>query len=691
MAPITKFTPELLITVPRRGAVVPNSDGTLGIFPQSTHVIGGKTSKGYQVLTVETGEIEQCIVDDKTTDAVWLGHDNNTVLYLTQGEGGYTWMKTVDARNPSAEPKVIDFIEAPVSDLKVKALKDGSIAFVVVGLVDADGTLYNREEHETPHSARVTDSINPRVWDSYVQPQKHTLWYSTMIKEDSKWKLNKPLVNALAGTKLIAPPFMYEPENHTHHFDIGEKGIVFSATENDIADPTNIAPSSIYYLPFTSLSTTCTHTPNMILLQTGGGSQSSSSQGWCSYPKFSPDGSVIAFLRAPTRASLNPSIWVKYNESPSAVDVFATITMKKWELIPSDFKFAADGHSIYIEAQDSGRAALYGLDLRPNAVPSPIIRNGSVSSYHILCHDKDGTEKLLVTSSSLIEPWFCQVIQAKGFADFEPQILSNISQQINLGLSQGQISEIHFKGAGDYTVHAWVIKPNDFDPNKKYPLCILWNPAVWAQQGYIVVTPNITGSQGFGLDMAEAIRNSWGGRPYDDLVKCLEYVKDIRGIDMENAVAAGNSYGGYMMNWIQGHELSCHFKALVCHDGIFDLPLFLLESDTLASMSDEFGGPPFVWSNPDGLERYNPARPELLKNWKTPMLVIHSDRDYRVPVTSGIATFHALKALGTPARFLSFPDENHWVSKEENSLEWHRQVFAWINKWSGVTANGGNA
>jgi dipeptidyl aminopeptidase/acylaminoacyl peptidase len=96
-----------------------------------------------------------------------------------------------------------------------------------------------------------------------------------------------------------------------------------------------------------------------------------------------------------------------------------------------------------------------------------------------------------------------------------------------------------------------------------------------------------------------------------------------------------------------------------------------------------------MWNNFEGLERYNPARPELLRNWKTPMIVIHSDKDYRVPITNGIAAFHTLKALGTPARFLNFPDENHWVSKEENSLEWHRQIFTWINKWSGATANGG--
>lgn len=163
MTPVTKFTPELLVTPPRRGAAIPNPNGTLAIFAQSTHVIDGETSKGYRVLNIETGKIEQLFVDDKVTNVVWLGHDNNTLLCLCRGERGHTWVKTVDARKLSAEPIVVGVIEAPVSDLKVKALKDGSIALVVVELVHADGTLYNNEQHKTRHGARVTDNLNPRV------------------------------------------------------------------------------------------------------------------------------------------------------------------------------------------------------------------------------------------------------------------------------------------------------------------------------------------------------------------------------------------------------------------------------------------------------------------------------------------------------------------------------------------------
>jgi hypothetical protein len=158
------FTPELLISTPRRGPAVPNSDGSLALFFQSTHTIGGKTTKRYFLLNIETGSIDQLIIDDRVTNAVWLGHDNHTVLFLSREENGITLIKTVDASQPSAAATKIGQIDAPVSDLKVKALKDGSVALIVVGLMGPEGALYNKEQQEPPvHSGRVFDSMYPRT------------------------------------------------------------------------------------------------------------------------------------------------------------------------------------------------------------------------------------------------------------------------------------------------------------------------------------------------------------------------------------------------------------------------------------------------------------------------------------------------------------------------------------------------
>lgn len=135
--------------------------------------------------------------------------------------------------------------------------------------------------------------------------------------------------------------------------------------------------------------------------------------------------------------------------------------------------------------------------------------------------------------------------------------------------------------------------------------------------------------------------------------------------------------------WCNIQHFKTQFKAIVCHDGIFHLPAFMLQTDETAGLED-FHGPPYIWNNLKNLDKYNPARPDLLKNWKTPMLIIHSDKDFRCPVTEGIAAYNTCQTLGVESRFLNFPDENHFVLKEENSLVWHREVFGWINKYSGV-------
>lgn len=163
MVVVPKFTPELLISAPRRGAAVPNHDGTLALFSQSTHTIGGKTLKEFRVLNIESGQTERLIEDEKARDVHWLGDDSNMVIYLSAGEGGCTWIKMADASNPSAGATIVDFIEAPVSSLKVKALTDGSIAFIVVGLAGDDGNLFNEESDKKAHTARVYESYQPRI------------------------------------------------------------------------------------------------------------------------------------------------------------------------------------------------------------------------------------------------------------------------------------------------------------------------------------------------------------------------------------------------------------------------------------------------------------------------------------------------------------------------------------------------
>jgi dipeptidyl aminopeptidase/acylaminoacyl peptidase len=304
---------------------------------------------------------------------------------------------------------------------------------------------------------------------------------------------------------------------------------------------------------------------------------------------------------------------------------------------------------------------------------------------------------LILSANSLVDNSAYYFLEPK-LASAKPQLISSNAKGGSLfGLSPKQVDELWWDGAADGTkVHAWVVKPSHFDSKKKYPLAYLihggpqgawensfstrWNPAVFAEQGYVVVCPNPTGSTGYGQAFTDAIQKNWGGLPYQDLVLGFEYIsKNIEYVDAEKAVALGASYGGYMMNWIQGNPLGRKFKALVTHDGVYSMTS-QMASEELYFPEHEFGGK--WWKNQDSWLQYDPAK--LAENWATPHLIIHSDKDYRLTVAEGLAAFNVLQEKGVPSQYLTFPDENHWVLNPENSLLWHATVLEWINHWVGL-------
>ena len=309
------------------------------------------------------------------------------------------------------------------------------------------------------------------------------------------------------------------------------------------------------------------------------------------------------------------------------------------------------------------------------------------------------TTKIFLSKTNLIDSSEYQLL------DSSSKTITTVSSASRngsvFGLSSKQVDEIWFSGAAKGTkIHAWVVRPSDYDPNSTYPLAYMihggpqgawtdswstrWNPAVFAEQGYIVICPNPTGSTGYGQGLTDAIQNEWGGLPYQDLVAGFDHIeRNLPDVDTNRAVALGASYGGYMINWIQGHELGRRFCALVCHDGVFSMS-GQLASDELYFPFHDLMGRPTSDKTRTKWERWEPSR--HVENWATPELVIHSELDYRLTVAEGLAAFNALQMCGVESRFLTFPDENHWVLKPENSLVWHQVVMNWINRYVGLPA-----
>ncbi|KAH9210693.1 dipeptidyl-peptidase-like protein V precursor [Leptodontidium sp. 2 PMI_412] len=690
MTVCAKFTPKALISAPRRSSVKPNADGTLGLFTvQSWSFEKHSKSAEIRVRDFKTGQTK-VLLDDKTcSDATWLGENNFVVCLKPGAENGTTDLVLADAEN--LEPQVIANFEGSFENLKVTRLDSNTIALAVTGFATPSGKAYNPEKHARPISTgRVYTSLYVRHWDSYVGINKQAIWYTTLKWQEGQHMVVGPLKNALAGHSIAlespVPPF-----GGNGDFDISKNGIVFVARDPKLI-PAAYTKSDLYYIPLKTFEES--QAPSPQLVKTG------NLKGYSDSPVFSPDAKSVAFMRMQNMQyeSDKPRLllWPDITDLTNVQEFYETSDGEgRWDRRPESITWSRDGKALYVTAEEDGRTKLFKLPSSPRSardLPTPIVHDGTVQSVSVLPNNK-----LLISSNSLVDSSIWSILDPA-----KPDSISIISSSFkggkSFGISQSQVDEIWYEGSDKQKIHAWLIRPSNFDPKKKYPLAYLihggpqgawteswsvrWNPLIYAEQGYVVVTPNPTGSTGYGMALQNGIKENWGGRPYVDLVKGFEYIEShLPYVDTSRAVALGASYGGYMINWIQGHDLGRKFKALVTHDGVF-CTLNQYASEELFFPIHDFGGT--LWENREGYEKWDPSK--HTGNWSTPHMIIHNELDYRLPIGEGLAPFNVLQTRGVDSKFLTFPDENHWVLKPENSLVWHTEVLSWINKYSGITA-----
>jgi dipeptidyl aminopeptidase/acylaminoacyl peptidase len=402
---------------------------------------------------------------------------------------------------------------------------------------------------------------------------------------------------------------------------------------------------------------------------------------WDSSPVFSPDGATLAYL-----AMARPG----YESDRRRVMLMdwatgrTTNLTERWDRSPDSVVWAPDGESLFASAANLGNTSIFRIDSSDGMV-------SAVTTVHTNTDPRplaDG--RLLFARDSLVSPVELFVLPSDGI---EAQQITHLNDQRLAGIAFGTYKQFSFPGANSDEVFGYLVYPVGYSPNRTYPLAFLihggpqgsfddhwhyrWNPQVYAGHGYATVMIDFHGSTGYGQDFTDAINGDWGGAPYTDLMKGLDHVlRRHPWIDPDRVAAAGASFGGYMINWIQGR--TDRFKALVCHDGNLDEFMAYFDTEELWFPEWEHGGTP--WENPDGYTRHSPVN--YVQHWQTPELVIHGAFDYRVVDTQGLATFNALQRLGVPSRLLYYPDENHWVLKPLNSIQWHEVVLDWMDTWT---------
>lgn len=396
------------------------------------------------------------------------------------------------------------------------------------------------------------------------------------------------------------------------------------------------------------------------------------------YPQFSPDGHYLAY-RAHTRAGFEADkyrLMVLDRTSGEVIDLTGQV-----DLSVGEFIWAPGNEGLYFCAAFEGQRAVFQVALESHEARQLT----GWGYYSSLCLTPQGKRMVFLRENMATPP----EIYRWDMVEDEQLQLTHANDAILAQLEMNPVEEFWFKGAGGTSVHGLMLKPPQFDPAKTYPLVFLvhggpqgawsnrfhfrWNAQMFASPGYVVVMINPRGSTGYGQQFVDQISGDWGGKVYQDLMKGLDYVLETYSfIDPERVAAAGGSYGGYMMNWFAGHTQ--RFKTLINHAGVFNLTSMYLHTEELWFPEWEFRGTP--WTNPKMYAKWSPHR--FISKFQTPMLIIHGEQDFRVPVSEGLQAFTAHQRMGVPSKLLYFPDEGHFILKPQNSELWYNTVHEWL-------------
>jgi dipeptidyl aminopeptidase/acylaminoacyl peptidase len=407
-------------------------------------------------------------------------------------------------------------------------------------------------------------------------------------------------------------------------------------------------------------------------------------------PVFSPDGKRLAF-RAQKRAGFEADRW-----DLMVVDVDPSGTFKgpprgvlgQRDYSVGDFAwYDPDRFLFFADMNGATEILTLRADEEPNGSTGTLAVGGQNSSLSV---SREGGV-FAFANANMTRP--NEVMVASKVAPRTP--LTNVSranEKLLDELDRPKPESVKVKVEGG-EMQMWILKPPGFDPKKKWPLAFLvhggpqgmwedgwsyrWNPELWAAQGYVVALPNPRGSTGFGQKFVDEISGDWGGKCFDDLMAGLAYMEKQDYIDMDRMAAAGASFGGYMMNWFEGHTTK--FKTLICHDGVYNFDSMYTTTDEIWFDEWEHGGVPWDKTKRESYEKFSPHR--FADKFQTPMLIIHNDLDFRCPVSEGFQLFDTLQRKGVPSKMINFPDEGHWVLKPKNSEYWHKEVFAWLAKY----------
>ncbi len=664
-----------LATLDRYGAPTLSPDGRLLVFTK--RVVDFDADKSSTSLWVENLFARDKRPPARLTPDGWnvnspaFSRDGASVYFLSAKSGSQQLYVI-----PSSGGEPVQLTDLPLDVGGFKLSPDGRrVALALETFPDCAGDLACTKQRLDATASRKSsgvlhDSLFVRHWDTWMDGRLNRVFVAALPGKDEAAVKSATLIGGDVLGDIPSKPFG----------DMGElawapdgKSLVLSVRLTGRMEPT----STNFDLYRVSAD--------------GSGAAknlTAANRAWDTGPVFSADGRTL-YYRAMKRPGFEADRF-----AIMAMDLGSGKTREiapRWDNSAGGLVLSPDGKRLYTTTDELGRHPLFAMRIDNGEVDS-IHKSGSVGEFDV------AGDTLAFAASSLQSGSVITTTSADGKAPLRR--ITPTAGEMLPDVRFGEYEQFDFIGWNNETVYGYVVKPWNYEEGKTYPVAFLihggpqgsfgdgwsyrWNPQTYAGAGYAVVMIDFHGSTGYGQAFTDSITGHWGDRPLEDLQKGWAAAQQKYAfLDGRNACALGASYGGYMINWIAGNwfdaEGNAPFKCMVNHNGVFDTRSMGLVTEELWFTEWEFGGT--VHDNPEGYERFNPAR--HIHKWKTPMLVVAGQNDFRVPLDQSLSTFTALQRKGIPSKLLYYPNENHWVLKAQNSVQWHDTVKSWLKEHLG--------
>jgi dipeptidyl aminopeptidase/acylaminoacyl peptidase len=669
LAQRSPFTYQDMLMLDRISGLVVDPSGTKALF--NVRATDMEKNRGVSSLWLKdltapaTPELKVAASEGGAFDVQWAADGSGFYFLSGRGESGTTQVWKADAQGNNA--KQITNLPLDVETYRVAPNGSGIVVALAV-FPECKGnemtcTVERRKAaQDVKSSGQLHDRLFLRHWDTWKDGTRNHLFYL-------------PLTDASAQPIALTDGFdgdvPSKPFGGNEDFVISNDGrtVYFSARVAGMTEPwsTNF---DIHSVPVS-----------------GGELKNltAANPAWDASPVISPDGTKLAYkaMARPGYEADRFQLKVMDLATGTTLDV-----ARAWDRSAASLAWSRDGKSLLVTADDLGKHRLFRIDIKTSTVTA-LSKDGHLDAF------AETPKGFVFQKSGLSGPaqLYMAAPKAKSIDDG-----ATVLTQVNASLKDkafGAYEQFSFSGWNNETVYGYVLKPANYIEGQKYPVAFLihggpqgsfgdgwsyrWNPQSYAGQGYAVVMIDFHGSTGYGQAFTDAINQHWGDRPLEDLQKGLAFaLGKYPYLDGGRVAALGASYGGYMVNWIAGRWADA-FQCLVSHCGIFDTRMMGYATEELWFTNWENGTD--VFNQPAEYDIFNPML--HAKDWRLPMLVVHGDKDFRVPLEQGIGTFTACQAKGIESKYLRFPDENHWVLKPQNSMLWHKTVFDWLEQHIG--------